>query len=51
MAIEIKELEIKAALIGQDDNNKTEECKLEKEEIIEECIDRVLQILKDKMEL
>ena len=51
MPIEIKELEIKVSLLPENMESESEKCQLEKEEIIEECIDRMLQILRDKKEL
>ena len=51
MPIEIRELEIKASLVDTEGGDNNGSCAIEKEEIIEECLDRIFQILKDKNEL
>jgi len=51
MPIEIKELEINVSLVGESEENEATNELTDKEEIIEECIERVLQVLKDKNEL
>ena len=50
MPVEIKELEINTTIF--DDGQTTSDISREtKEQIIDECIERLLQILKDKAEL
>ncbi len=48
MPVEIKELEIKTQLVEDHSHSMSKD---EKEELIEECIDRVLEILKEKNEM
>jgi hypothetical protein len=52
MPIEIRELVIKATVEKACENQEDsgEPCPDEKENIVAECVDRVLQVLKDKLE-
>jgi hypothetical protein len=53
MAIEIKELVVKITLTDQVKNNKPQEGKIShqtKNEIVNECVRRVLETLENKME-
>lgn len=48
MPLEIKELEINTQIVNQEQSGESSDMK---ESIIEECIEKILQILKDKEEL